>query len=116
MLKKLFKNRRGAALVEYGLLIAGVALISAAAVSLFGHKTSDLIGMTAAILPGAHFNDNGPIMSGHLIETSTGGTSGSIALDIAGIAGESNQSRLGFNVGGSSANTNGINGLIIESR
>jgi Flp pilus assembly pilin Flp len=116
MLKKLFKNRRGAALVEYGLLIAGVALISAAAVSLFGHKTSDLIGMTAAILPGAHFNDNGAIMSGHLIETSTGGTSGSIALDIPGILAASGQSRLGENVLGGTGGGNGIDGLIVESK
>src|SRR5260370_15545040 len=114
MLKKLFKNRRGAALVEYGLLIAGVALISAAAVSLFGHKTSDLIGMTAAILPGAHFNDNGPIMSGHLIETSTGGTSGSIALHIAGIPGQSNQKRLRVHVGGFSRHTTRIQRCIIR--
>ena len=61
MLKRLFKNRKGAALVEYGLLIAGVALVSSAAVSMFGHKTSDLIGAMAAVLPGAHSGDNGAI-------------------------------------------------------
>ena len=116
MLKRLFKNRRGAALVEYGLLIAGVALISAAAVSLFGHKTSDMIGMVAAIIPGAHLNDNGTIMSGHLIETSTGGTSGSIALDIPGIIADSNSSRLGLNVAGDGGSGNGVDGLIVESR
>ncbi len=31
MLKRLLKSKKGAALVEYGLLIAGVALVSAAA-------------------------------------------------------------------------------------
>src|SRR5260370_42064029 len=75
MFKKLFKNRKGAALIEYGLLIGGIALISAGAVSLFGHKTSDIIGLTAAIIPGAHTDDNGPVISGKRIETAleTGG-------------------------------------------
>jgi pilus assembly protein Flp/PilA len=117
MLKKLFKNRRGAALVEYALLLGGVALISAGAVSLFGHKTSDIVGMMAAILPGAHVNDNGPIQSGHLIETSNVGTSGAIAIDVATIVGESNQDRLGLNViGGTAGSANGVDGLIVESR
>ena len=33
MLRKLLKNRKGAALVEYGLLVGGIALISAGAVA-----------------------------------------------------------------------------------
>ncbi|MBV8229297.1 MAG: class III signal peptide-containing protein, partial [Planctomycetaceae bacterium] len=73
MIRKFFsrlrRDKKGQGLVEYALLIAGVALISAAAVSLFGHKTSDMIAMVAAILPGAHTGDNGPVQSGHLIET-----------------------------------------------
>ena len=36
---------------------------------MFGHKVADLIGTVAAILPGAHNDDNAPIMAGHLIET-----------------------------------------------
>ncbi|MFK7740061.1 MAG: Flp family type IVb pilin [Planctomycetota bacterium] len=59
----MLRDKRGFALIEYGLLIAGVALVRAAATSMFGHKTSDLIGATASILPGAHDDDNGPIMS-----------------------------------------------------
>lgn len=117
LLKRLLKNKRGAALVEYGLLVGGVALISAGAVSLFGHKTSDIIGTMAAILPGAHNNDNGPVQSGHLIETAAVGTSGSIAVDFATIVSETNQSRLGLNVaGGTVGAVNGIDGLIVESR
>ena len=54
---KMLRNKKGQGLVEYGLIIAGVALICAAAVSVFGHKTSDLISATAAILPGAHADD-----------------------------------------------------------
>ena len=49
-MNKLLKNKKGSALVEYGLLIAGVALVGAAAVSIFGHKTTDLIGATATVL------------------------------------------------------------------
>jgi Flp pilus assembly pilin Flp len=117
MLKKLLKNRRGAALVEYALLLGGVALISAGAVSLFGHKTSDIVGTMAAILPGAHTNDNGPIQSGHLIETNTVGTSGALAVDVAAIVAETNQDRLGLNfVGGTAGTSNGIGGLVVESR
>ena len=122
MLKRLFKNRRGAALVEYGLLIGGIALISAGAVSIFGHKTSDIIGTVAAILPGAHTDDNGPMISGKLIETTaaaTGFNGGAptvgIALDFSGIAAAGANRSLGFNVGGTGV-TNGVDGLILEAR
>jgi pilus assembly protein Flp/PilA len=120
MFKKLFKNRRGAALIEYGLLIGGIALISAGAVSLFGHKTSDIIGLAAAIIPGAHTDDNGPVISGKLIETSlnTGtGTAQGISLDFATISGQTGVDRLGQNVGGqgSFASSNGVGGLVIEA-
>jgi Flp pilus assembly pilin Flp len=111
------RRQRGAALVEYGLIIAGVALVSAAAISTFGHKTSDLISAVAVVLPGAHQGDNGPIQSGHLIETSNVGTNGAIALDAATIAGETQQARLGQNlIGGAAGDVNGMDGLIIESR
>jgi Flp pilus assembly pilin Flp len=111
------RRQRGAALVEYGLIIAGVALVSAAAISTFGHKTSDLIAAVAVVLPGAHQGDNGPIQSGHLIETSNVGTNGSITLDAATIAGETQQARLGQNLlGGTAGDVNGMDGLIIESR
>ena len=41
-MRKFFSNKKGQGLVEYGLIIAGVALVCAAAISLFGHKTADL--------------------------------------------------------------------------
>jgi pilus assembly protein Flp/PilA len=115
------RNRKGSALVEYALLIAGVALIGAAAVSVFGHKTSDMVGLVASILPGAHTADNASIQSGHLLETSPVGTQGSIALDVSG-GGQSVQSgkgldRLGENVfGPGEGATNGINNLIVETK
>src|SRR5437016_14488546 len=63
------RSKRGAALVEYGLIVAGVALVAAAAVSIFGHKTASIIGATAAILPGAQFEDNGTIAAGRIVDT-----------------------------------------------
>lgn len=70
---KLFKqtrrSKRGAALVEYGLIVAGVALVAAAAVSIFGTKTAGMIGASAAVLPGSQASDNGPIQTGKLIQT-----------------------------------------------
>lgn len=60
------RKKRGAALVEYGLLVAGVALTTAAAVSLLGHKTNDLVGTVAGALPSSNVEDNGEIRSGKL--------------------------------------------------
>jgi len=108
-------RRKGAALVEYALLIAGVALICAAAVSVFGHKTSDLIGAVAVVVPGAHTDDNNTIQSGHLIETGPVGTNGAIALDLDTIKGNSGKDRLGSNVAGAAGSPNGFDGLIVES-
>ena len=51
---KLLRSKRGAALAEYSLLVAGIMLVGAAGTSLFGHKTADMMGATAAVLPGAH--------------------------------------------------------------
>lgn len=98
-LRKLVRDRKGQGLVEYGLLIAGVALISAAAVSIFGHKTSDLIAAVAAVLPGAHDDDNAAIESGKIIETTPGAVGDPIELDAATILGNTATARLGVNVG-----------------
>ncbi len=116
MLKNLARDRKGQGLVEYALLIAGVALISAAAVSLFGHKTSDLIATVTAILPGAHTGDNQSIVSGHLIET-TDASAGPISLDVAGIEAQNGTDRLGLNVfgPGTLGSGNGVGGLVVES-
>ncbi len=115
MLRKLFRNKKGQGLVEYGLIIAGVALICAAAISVFGHKASDLIAAVAAILPGAHADDNGPIVSGKLIETTGAGT-GEIALDATTIVGNTDTGRLDNNVFGvTTANgSDGFGGLVLE--
>src|SRR5438067_1855751 len=120
MLRKLFRNRKGQGLVEYGLIIAGVALICAAAISVFGHKVSDLISAVAVVLPGAHQADNAPITSGHLIETDNlGGTTGTaIELSTTQIIANQGTDRLGTNVAGagSAAAANGFGGLVVESQ
>jgi len=121
MLKKFFKgnkSRKGAALVEYALLIGGIALISAGAVSLFGHKTSDIIATVASIIPGAHTDDNGPIISGKLIETAAGqsGADGKtgIGLDFGSISTLVGTDRLGLNVAGAGGAAS-LDSLVIEA-
>jgi len=117
MILKLFRNRKGQGLVEYGLIIAGVALICAAAVSVFGHKTSDLIAAVATVLPGAHGEDNGALISGKLIETTGAGTGtggAAIALDVSTIEGNSGGPRLGNNVG--LVTPDDFGGLIVEEQ
>lgn len=115
-MRKLLRNKKGQGLVEYALIIAGVALIAAAAVSVFGHKVSDMIAATAAVLPGAHADDNGPMVSGKLIETAADGTTGAIQLDATTIAGNADTPRLGNNVlGASSANPDNFGGLVVEA-
>jgi Flp pilus assembly pilin Flp len=115
MLRKLIRNKKGQGLVEYGLIIAGVALICAAAVSVFGHKTGDLISAVAAILPGAHADDNGPMNSGKLIETTAAaaGDTDGIELDVDTITTNTATARLGTNVG--LVTPDNFGGLILES-
>ncbi len=108
MLRKLLRNRKGQGLVEYGLIIAGVALICAASIAVFGHKVNDLISAITVVLPGAHADDNAAIVSGKIIETSPGAagvdsggaaTTG-IGLDYSTIQGNSGTARLGNNAAG----------------
>ncbi len=113
MLRKFFGNKKGQGLVEYGLIIAGVALICAAAISIFGHKTSDLIAAVATVLPGAHADDNGPMVSGKLIET-TEAVDGAIELDIQTIATNDDTYRLGNNVTNATGAADDFGGLIVE--
>ena len=106
---RLRKDKKGAALVEYALLVGGIALICLVAVTFIGHKTNDILSSVAAILPGAHTDDNGPIQSGHLIETAPVTKGGPIAIDTSTIVTNSGSTRLGNNVGVN------LNGLVLES-
>ncbi len=66
--RRWLKSDTGAALVEYALIIAGVALIGAAAVSVFGNKVTNMLTTAAAIMPGSHATSDPPAVSG--VETS----------------------------------------------
>jgi Flp pilus assembly pilin Flp len=117
VVQRLRRNQTGAALVEYALIIAGVALIGAAAVSLFGHKVTDMLGTATAVIPGAHADDNAPIVSGRTIETNTPGFDGGnsatgIGLDVNAITQSNGQSRLGDSVGGDGA----LSSLVLETK
>lgn len=117
-MRKFFSNKKGQGLVEYGLIIAGVALICAAAVSVFGHKTSDLISAVATILPGAHDDDNAALTSGKLIETTAGTAAAAIQLDAATIQANGGTARLENNVlglGSAAGAGTGFGGLIVEA-
>lgn len=81
--KQTRREKRGAALVEYGLIVAGVALVAAAAVSIFGHKTSGLIGAASRIIPGDQAEDNHAVAAGELIQTKVQGNV--IKVDEAGL-------------------------------
>ena len=85
MWKKIRRNvasTRGQGLVEYGILVGGVALVCLAAVSILGHKTNDLCATVAAALPCAHEDDVAPIVSGKIVAT-TQNASGAIVLDVS---------------------------------
>lgn len=113
MLHRLFRDRSGQAMVEYALLVAGIALISAAAVSVLGYKTSGLIAAMASVMPGASAASNGPISSGHLIEVTPATTmTVPIALDVVTILADTNTPRLSQNVLDSGINQFG--GLVID--
>lgn len=96
ILKQTRRSKRGAALVEYGLIVAGVALVTVAAVSIFGTKIGGMFGTAAAVLPGAHAADNGPIGVGKLAPT-VGGNGETISLDGNAIA--DGQNGLGSSLG-----------------
>jgi Flp pilus assembly pilin Flp len=120
MLRKLFRDRKGQGLVEYALLLVGIAVISLAAINEVGHKTSDLMGTAAVLLPGAHTDDNNTIASGHLIETdASGGLNGSsIEVSTQQINVDAGTDRLGVNLygAGSPGAKNGVGGMIIETQ
>jgi hypothetical protein len=114
-----FGEQAGAAMAVYALIIAGVALIGAAAVAVFGHKVTDMLATSAAVMPGAHADDNAPIVSGKTIETSantpgfdSGNSSTGIGLDVNAITQSNGQQRLGDGVGGDGQ----LSSLVLETK
>ena len=75
------RREAGAALAEYGLLLAGITLASLVAVSVLGGKVGGLVGSVATLLPGATAEDNGIVQVGSLIETTRDTQDGVIKLD-----------------------------------
>ena len=65
------RRQQGAALAEYGLLLAGVTLAGLVAVSVLGGKVGGLVASVATLLPGATAQDNAPVQVGRMIETRT---------------------------------------------
>ena len=53
-LKNVLRNKKGQGMVEYSILVGGIALVCLATVALMGHKTNDIISLFTAVLPGAH--------------------------------------------------------------
>ena len=102
LINRSVRTRKGAVVAEYGVLLAGILVVSLAAISMGGHKIGDLWGVFTAIIPGAHLDDNAPLSSGQLIETKL--TNGEISIDDATIATETNNERLGDNLGVKSSN------------
>jgi Flp pilus assembly pilin Flp len=88
-------QKRGAALVEYGLIIAGVALVAVAAISIFGHKTGGIIASTARVLPGAQAEDNKMVSVGQVVATTTN-ADGSLTVDTTTLDDSTVQSNLGL--------------------
>ncbi len=80
--RNLLRNKKGQGMVEYGILVGGIALICLVSVAILGHKANDLLGTVAAALPGAHADDNGAIVSGKLVNT-TSNASGAFVLNAA---------------------------------
>ena len=118
LVRRLARDKKGAALVEYALIVAGVALIGAATVSVFGHKTNDMLATATAVLPGAHVEDNAPIVSGKVIETSPnapgldqGNNATGIGLDVNAITEANGTTRLGNDVGSDGT----LSSLVLES-
>ncbi|HZU95502.1 MAG TPA: hypothetical protein VFF73_02260 [Planctomycetota bacterium] len=112
------RRDRGQGLVEYGFVVAGVALVGALGVSEVGHKTAGLVGAMKVVLPGAHFDCNSTIVTGRLIEEKFDPTHGAVAMDVNGIVAASGTDRLGVNLAGAGtdAAAYGLGGLVIESR
>lgn len=113
MLRKTLRNRnrKGQALAEYAVLIGGILLVTIVAVAILGHKINDMTSLTAVILPGAHADDNAPIISGKIIETTYNGTN--IQLDVDTIVANSNTERLGNQLG-VFGGTSSVSQLVLE--
>jgi len=91
------KKRKGAAMVEYAVLIGAVTLIGILGLSVLGSKVSDIISTLAVILPGSQTADDLKLHRAQLIEF-TGGDDGTFQIDSSRIGG-GDTNRIGRNTG-----------------
>ncbi len=77
------RNRReqGAALAEYGLLLAGLALSAMVAVSVLGGKVGGLIASVATLLPGSTASQSAVVQVGSLLPTNAADINGDGVLE-----------------------------------
>ena len=106
MKKVVRKKSKGAAMVEYAVLIGAVTLIGILGISVLGNKVSDIIGTLAVILPGAQTTDDHKLHSAQLVEFSDGNDDSYQILDTHIGAGDTN--RLNRNTGLGDSNTDSI--------
>lgn len=83
LLRTICRSRKGQAMVEYALLVVCIAVVGAVAVSMLGHKTQNTLAIAAAVMPGAHTDDNNPISTAQVVPTAI--SNGAIVLDTAGL-------------------------------
>ena len=98
-MRKLIRNRKGQGLVEYALIIAGVTLIAAVGISVFGHKVSDMIDAVAIDSAwGSHRRQRPDYERPVYRDDRRHERHASPWIDAATIASSKNQDRLGQNV------------------
>ena len=68
MLRKILKSKKGQGLAEYAVILVAVTVVCLTAISVLGHNIGDLLGVTAAILPGSEVGYDQPVYVGELIE------------------------------------------------
>ena len=73
MFKRVLKNRKGQAFVEYALLITGIAMVGLIGVTMLGLKTNDMVSALAVTIPGAEVEDNVQLDTGALLELANNG-------------------------------------------
>lgn len=79
------RKQKGSVFVEYALLIGAITLIAILAFSVLGHKANDIVATSAALLPGAHTDDDVSFESGELVAFTHSG--GDAAIDVTQIGG-----------------------------
>ncbi len=103
MIRRYTRKRKGQALVEYIVIVAGVLLVSIVGISLFGHKVAGMVNMATVILPGVHGGGNNPIQTGRLVEFAPDGGDGRISLAAQQIQDNFGKQRFSMNIWGAAA-------------